>query len=63
MTTETSSPLMLIGLVLALFGGGGALMSFGVGHDIGAGKYLMVPIALIGIGMMMAAKFTPVQQD
>ena len=40
MTTEISSRLMLIGLVLALFGGGGALMSFGVGHDIGAGKYL-----------------------
>ena len=38
MTTEISSRLMLIGLVLALFGGGGALMSFGLGHDIGAGK-------------------------
>jgi hypothetical protein len=61
MTTETNSRFMLIGLVLALFGIGGALMSFALGHDIGAGKYLVVPIALIGIGMMVAAKFTPVQ--
>ena len=49
---------MLIGLVLALFGGGGALMSFGVGHDIGAGKYLMVPHRPDWYWKMVAAKFT-----
>jgi hypothetical protein len=32
-----------------------------LGTTLGPAKYLMVPIALIGIGMMVAAKFTPVQ--
>ena len=52
---------MLVGLVLAAVGGIGTAMSFALGYDIGAAKYLVTPLTLIGIGMMVAAKFTPVQ--
>ena len=47
---------MLAGLVLVLAGGLGALVSFSYGPS----KYLVLPLALIGVGMMVAAIFTPV---
>ena len=50
---------MLAGLVLVLAGGVGALVSFS--YDIGPSKYLILPLTLIGVGMMVAAIFTPVQ--
>jgi len=60
-TTQTNNRFMLVGLVLAAVGGIGTAMSFALGYDIGAAKYLVTPLTLIGIGMMVAAKFTPVQ--
>ena len=61
MTTQTNNRFMLVGFVLAAVGGIGTAMSFALGYDIGAAKYLVTPLTLIGIGMMVAAKFTPVQ--
>jgi len=48
---------MLAGLVLVIAGGVSALVSFSYGPS----KYLVLPLALIGVGMMVAAIFTPVQ--
>ena len=61
MTAQMTNRFMLVGLVLAAVGGIGTAMSFALGYDIGAAKYLVTPLTLIGIGMMVAAKFTPVQ--
>ena len=46
---------MLAGLVLVA-GGVGALVSFSYGPS----KYAVLPLALLGVGMMVAAIFTPV---
>ena len=56
MTRQTNGRCMLAGLVLVLAGGLGALVSFSYGPS----KYLVLPLALIGVGMMVAAIFTPV---
>ena len=61
MTAQINNRLTLIGLALAIVGGIGALASFVLGQNLGPVKYVVLPVALIGIGMMVAAKFTPVQ--
>ena len=55
MTAQMNNRFMLVGLVLAAVGGIGTAMSFALGYDIGAAKYLVTPLTLIGIGMMLAA--------
>jgi hypothetical protein len=60
MTAQANSRFMLVGLVLTVIGGVGAVTAFVRSQDFGSIEYLM-PRGLIGIGMMLAAKLTPVQ--
>ena len=61
MTAQTNNRFMLTGLVLAVVVGIGAVTAFVLRQHFGPIEYLMLPVGLNGIGMMVAAKFTPVQ--
>jgi hypothetical protein len=63
MALQTHNRLILVGFMLAYFGLIGTLASLSFGpYGMIAIKFVLLPAAAIGIGMITLAKFTPIRR-